>query len=68
MRRSVYQLITEVHDLFKNRPTHCFSINEIAKETKTTWRTARNILDLLKELGIIRRVVIKKRELWLFLR
>ena len=65
MRRSYNDLTLEVFELIKSRPTHCFSINEVSKEVKLTWRTSRNILTLLKNLGIIRRVVLKKRELWL---
>jgi predicted transcriptional regulator len=65
MRRPYKQLILEIYALFKAKPTKCYSTNEISRESNTTWRTSRNVLDLLKQLNLIKRIVMKKRELWL---
>ena len=62
MRRNYYQLITEVHNLFGKDNTTLYNIDTVAKKTNTTWRTARTVLYLLKSLGVINLLRIKKRE------
>jgi len=64
LRRNYYQLISEVHNLFGDDNTTLYSIKKVSEKTQTTWRTARNILYLLNSLGLINRVIIKKREYW----
>jgi len=49
--------------LFDDKTT-LYNVNLVSKKTNTTWRTARNILFLLNSLGLINRVIIKKREYW----
>ena len=64
MRRRYNKLVVGVDDLFRSKPTHLFSINEVSKEMEITWRTAKNILNLLWRLGQVRRPVYKKRAVW----
>ena len=62
MRRNYYQLISEINNLFGKYDKTLYNVNLIAKKTNTTWRTARNILFLLKSLGVINLLKIKKRD------
>lgn len=65
MRRSYNQIIVEAYVTMQEQGTHLFSIDDLSKSIKASWRTTRSILKLLWRLGIVQRRVIKKRELWI---
>jgi len=57
MRKSSYKIIVEINNfLFFHWPIK-FSINEIAIQNKVTWRTAKQVLETLCDLGTVERKV-----------